>query len=140
MSRRIVVDANRVFSALLKDGETRRAMMTTSATLYAPRFLRQEIEKHKPEIARRSRAKPEDVDRAMAILYRRIAWVSEKDIAKHMKKARKLMQAVDPDDAPYLACALAVDADAIWSLDLDFDEQTVVPRVPHPDAPTASDS
>ena len=135
MSRRLVVDANRVFSAILEEGENRRAMMTTSATLFAPRFLRLEIERHKAEIVRRSRGKVEDVNAMIAVLYRRIAGVADKDVAKHMARARKLIGGIDPKDVPYLACALAVDADAIWSLDLDFDSQRTVPRTPHSDAP-----
>lgn len=96
MSRKIVVDANRIFSALLKDGEMRRAMMTTSATLFAPRFLRHEIERHKDEIVLRSGGKREDVDRTLVVLYRRIAWVGDDDIAKHLKRARKIIGSVDP--------------------------------------------
>lgn len=50
MTRRLVVDANRVYSAILKDGATRRSMMLTGAALFAPRHLRLEIEQHKDEI------------------------------------------------------------------------------------------
>jgi predicted nucleic acid-binding protein len=134
VSRRLVVDANRVFSALLTNGETRRAMMTTGAALLAPRFLRLEIEKHKTEIACRARGGAEDVERALAILYRRIAWVADEELATHLAKAHTVLAAVDAKDVPYLACALAVEADAIWSHDLDFDKQSLDPRIPHPDA------
>jgi predicted nucleic acid-binding protein len=135
VTRRLVVDANRVFSAILKDGETRRAMMSTGATLFAPRFLRREIERHKSEIARRARGPPERVEAVLAVLYRRIAWVSDDEIADHIAAANRAMHDTDPRDVPYLACALAVGADAIWSHDTDFDRQALVPRVPHPDAP-----
>ena len=59
MNRRLVVDANRIFSALLKDGETRRAILTTDAALFAPRVLRAEIERHKNAIVRRTRGRKE---------------------------------------------------------------------------------
>ena len=137
MTRRLVVDANRVYSAILKDGETRRAMMNTGAALFAPRFLRIEIEKHKPDIVRRSRVPVEDVEEALAILHRRIAWVSNDELAPHLVTADAALGAVDGKDVPYLACALAVNADAIWSHDLDFEKQTLVPRVAHPEADLA---
>lgn len=137
MTRRLVVDANRVYSALLKDGETRRAMMQTGAVLFAPRFLRVEIEKHKAEIVRRARGRIEDVEGALAILYRHIAWVSDEDLAPHADVADAALGGVDGKDVPYLACALAVKADAIWSHDLDFDKQSLIPRVAHPEAETS---
>ena len=136
MTRRLVVDANRVYSAVLRDGETRRVMMNTGAVLFAPRFLRVEIEKHKGDIVRRTSGRTEDVDDALAILYRRIAWVSDDELAPHMAAADAALGSVDGKDVPYLACALAVKADAIWSHDLDFDKQTLVPRVAHPDVGT----
>lgn len=70
----------------------------------------------------------------VTILYRRIAWVADVDVERELPRARKLLDDIDPKDVPYLACALAVSADAIWSLDIDFDAQKAIPRVPHPDA------
>lgn len=134
MSRRLVVDANRVYSAILKDGETRRAMMNTGAVLFAPRFLRLEIERHKDDIVRRTRGRVEDVDAVLAVLYRRIAWLSDEELAPHLPAAAAALGLTDSKDVPYLACALAVGAEAIWSHDLDFDKQDLVPRVAHPDA------
>ena len=134
MNRRLVVDANRIFSALLKDGETRRAVLSAEATLFAPRFLRVEIERHKRGIVRRTRGQKEDIDVMLAILYRRIAWVSDEEITTHTAIAKAALGAVDGKDVPYLACALAIRADAIWSHDADFDEQALVPRIAHPAA------
>lgn len=137
MTRRLVVDANRVYSAILKDGETRRAMMNTGAVLFAPRFLRWEIERHKEQIVRRTKGRPEDVDAILAVLYRRIAWLSDDELRPHLAAAEAALGPTDSKDVPYLACALAVAADGIWSHDLDFDKQDLVPRVPHPDAKRA---
>jgi predicted nucleic acid-binding protein len=134
VTRRVVVDANAVYSALLKDGSSRRALMSTGAVLFAPRFLRIEIEKHKVEIQQRSGAKDEDVEAALAVIYRRIAWVADADLEPHLSVAHEALGKVDDKDVPYLACALAVDADAIWSRDPHFGKQDLVPAIPHPDA------
>lgn len=134
MTRRLVVDANRIFSAILKDGETRRAMMSTGAAIFAPRFLRIEIERHKETMVRRCKGRREDIEAVLAVLYRRIGWVGDGEILPHLPEARAALQTRDPKDVPYLACALAVQADAIWSSDTDFDAQGLVPRVAHPDA------
>lgn len=137
MTRRPVVDANRVYSALLRDGETRRAMMTAGAILFAPRFLRMEMEKHKAEIVRRSGASTEEVDSMLAVLYRRISWIGDEEIRAQLADARDAIGVGDPKDVPYLGCALAIAADAIWSSDPGFAVQGRVPRVSHPDAPIA---
>lgn len=134
---RVVVDANRIFSALLRDGAARHAPLTSKAMLFAPVFLLQEIEKHTPEIARRSAKAPADVAALLAQLRPHIHWVATETIRASVPAAKRALGSVDLKDVPYLACALAVRADAIWSLDLDFDRQALVPRIPHPDAEIA---
>lgn len=47
-------------------------------------------------------------------------------------QARQAFGRENDADVPYLAAALAVDADAIWSHDQDFDVQDLVPRIRWP--------
>lgn len=75
-----------------------------------------------------------DFSRLVDKIAAQIMWVPDIAIKAHLNEARRALGAVDMDDVPYLACALAVKADAIWSHDLHFDKQTLVPRVSHPDA------
>jgi len=49
------------------------------------------------------------------------------DYEAHFPAAYKAMAARDPTDADYVACALAVNADAIWTQDKDFSAQGFVP-------------
>lgn len=133
--RTLVVDTNRVISALLREGETRRALLGTGATLFAPQFLQEEIVNNLPELARRVGIGADTLARALAPLLKRVLWVTADEYAVQLPKAVQALARVDPDDVPFLACALAVGADAIWSFDTDFDEQRLVPRIPHPDAP-----
>ncbi len=131
---KLIVDANRVVSALIRDGSTRSAILKTGAALYAPEFLQEEIARHLPALAQRIGVTPEELTVILTPLLKRIEWVSEAAYRSNMEEAKRAIETVDPKDVPYLACALAVAADAIWSHDLDFDKQTLVPRVPHPDA------
>jgi len=130
---RIVLDANRLFSALLRDGSTRRTLYDTSATLFAPAFLKAELEKHRAELQRRSGLSVEDLGRLVEEIFAQVEWVPDEIIGPHVPAALAALGAVDPDDVPYLAAALAVEADAIWSEDKGFDEQSLVPRTRHPD-------
>ena len=131
---RLVIDANRIVSALLKDGVTREAILKTRTALFAPEHLRDEIGKHLPEFARRAGVTEPDLAVVLNTLLRRIEWVPLDAFRPYLARAKRALGRVDPNDFPYLACALAVHADAIWSQDLDFDKQRLVPRVPHVDA------
>lgn len=131
---RLVVDANRILSALLKDGSTRAAILETDAALFAPDYLKEEVALHLPEIARRVGVTPDALSMILSPLLERIEWVDKEAYAPHLRRAMAALEAIDPKDVPYLACALSVEADAIWSLDLHFDRQKLVPRLPHPDA------
>ncbi len=130
----LVVDANRIVSALLRDGATRAAVLKTRATLFAPEYLREEIGRHLPEIAQRTGISRGELEVVLNLLLRRIEWVAADAYRPHLARAKRAMGRVDPNDVPCLACALAVQADAIWSHDLDFDKQHLIPRVPHPDS------
>lgn len=127
---KVVVDANRVMSAIIKDSSTRRALLATESTLYAPDFMRGELAKHRPYILKKSGMPAEAYDRLLALLFDKIRWVPDTLVETHMDRASILR---DPADRPYLAAALAVDADAIWSEDKGFDEQKLVPRTRDPD-------
>ena len=41
----VVIDANVLFAALIKEGASRRLLMSDMLTLYAPEFLLEEVEK-----------------------------------------------------------------------------------------------
>jgi predicted nucleic acid-binding protein len=41
-----------------------------------------------------------------------------------MKEAERIMHTIDPDDTPFIALALAVENDGVWSDDRHFQQQT----------------
>lgn len=55
--------------------------------------------------------------------------VADAAIMASWDEAHRAMGEVDASDVAYLATALAVSADAIWSHDRHFDQQGLVPRV-----------
>ena len=50
----VIVDTNVIISALLRDGLTRRILLLALFEVQTVRFARQEIEKHKGELLRKS--------------------------------------------------------------------------------------
>jgi predicted nucleic acid-binding protein len=132
---RLVLDANVVLSAALRDGAVRRALATADADLFAPAFLQAELDKHLPAIARRAGVRVADARAALDRLVADVIWVEPRDIQSRWDEAYGALGGIDAKDVPYLACALAVGADAIWSFDQDFDSQKLVPRVTRPASP-----
>jgi predicted nucleic acid-binding protein len=46
--------------------------------------------------------------------------ISDIAIESRLEEAKEMMQKIDPDDAPFIAAALAVDNEGIWTDDAHF--------------------
>ena len=73
---RIVVDANTIVAATLSDGITRELLLTTEDDLYAPGFLREEIEKYEPMLEERSGFSKVELNTLLERLFRRVEFLS----------------------------------------------------------------
>ena len=110
----LVVDANVLFAALIKDNKTAELLFKDIFHLYAPEFLLEEFIKHKEEIIDKSERPREDFGRFMNVLKRRISFYPYNDFKQYKERALKIC--FDPDDAEYVALALSIKA-GIWSND-----------------------
>lgn len=123
----VVVDANRVFSALLTAGETFNVFLLNALTkkidFIAPEFLFVEIGKHIDDIVERSSLSEEDVADLFGFIEEQITPVSFKQFAGHAETAREV--APHDKDIPYFALALKTGA-PIWSREKAFRRQSTV--------------
>ena len=110
----LTVDANILFSALLKDSATRSLILNRQLKLYAPRFLILEYAKYSAELRKRSGLGEKDFTEISKRIVRRIRLVSDGEIKPYYEAALGLVS--DRKDAPYVACALAVGSE-LWSND-----------------------
>src|SRR3990167_7551404 len=110
----LIVDANILFAALVRDSKTAELLFRDDFHLYAPDFIFQEFAKYERELLEKTERTHEDFVRFLEILKRRITIVPVEEIGPFMKKA----QEISPDlrDAAYFALALKLNAD-IWSND-----------------------
>ena len=120
---RIVVDTNRILAALIKNGLSRKIVTSGSFDLYAPDYMLEEISKYFDFIVAKSGMKKENVLSLLSAFIESLTIITEEEIKKHMKQAIEIMGHIDMKDAPIVACALAVDCDAIWSDDSHFVKQ-----------------
>ena len=120
---KLVVDANVLFSALIKDSMTRRLFFEEKLEIYAPEYLFEEFAEHRGEIIRKTHRSEADFWEVMAILKSKINIVPLSEFEIFMEKARGVSP--DKDDAIYFAVAFAIKG-AIWSNDKRLKSQKAV--------------
>ena len=116
----ITVDANILFSALLKDGETRRLWFNIEFTLFAPAYLLVEFSKYKIELLKKFMGSSEEFDDWTGKLVSQIKFIPDEELISFLPAAATLL--TDSNDWLYLACALKEDT-ILWSQDKGFLEQ-----------------
>jgi len=111
---KLIVDANILFSALIKDGLTAELLISDKLQLFAPEFLFTEFAKYKNLILKKTHRNEEEFNSFLEILKEQIFIVSKKEIIPFMDEADKISP--DSKDNTYLALAIALKSD-IWSND-----------------------
>ena len=108
----LVVDANILFAALIKDGITAKLLFLDDLYLYAPEFLLDEFNKHRKYLLNKTHRTKEDFNEILEVLAYIIKFIPLEDIEQYIKKADKISP--DPDDSIYFAIALKIGA-SIWT-------------------------
>jgi len=123
---RLVVDTNRIVAALVKDSTSRKILFSDKIDFLTIEITGQEIEEHRQELLDKTRLTDERLNLALSFLFSRIFVVSDIVVESKMDEAKKIMDALDPDDTPFIALALAVENDGIWSDDKHFKQQNTI--------------
>lgn len=123
---RLVVNTNRIVAALIKDSVSRKIIMSKKFELAAPRFAKAEVINQKKIILEKAGLSGVEFDRLLSMFFSRIYAVEDSIIRIKKDQARKIMDKIDPDDAPFIALALAIKNDGIWSDDKHFKKQNAI--------------
>lgn len=119
---RLVVDSNVVFASLLRDGTTRSLVFDPSLSLVAPEAMLSEILRHREEIVRRSHLTGHEFDLLLRLVTADIEIVPRSGFVHRLPDARRAIGDRDPGDVPFLAVALAVPCDGIWTHNVEHFE------------------
>lgn len=119
----LVVDANVMFSAAIKDSKTAELLLRDDLNYHAPQYVFEEFTEHRGEVLEKTHRTDEDFGQFVGVLRGRIEQWPAATIQPHLEDARRVCP--DPDDVPYFALALHLDA-AIWSDDRAIAEQAAV--------------
>ena len=120
---KIVIDANILFSMIIKAGKTEELLIFYNFELFAPEYLLGELENYKKFIFEKTQRNAEDFDGFLEIIKRRINIIPNSEITDYIEKATKITPY--PDDMYYFAVALLLDC-PIWSNDKLLKNQYLV--------------
>ena len=119
----LVIDANVLFSALIKGGFSYHLLFSGKFHLFTPEYIFTELEKHKEELMNKTDRTTEEFYRLLETLKRRVVIIPFEELVPYVGEAEKLTP--DPDDMAYLALALKLDC-PIWSNDRRLKEQNKI--------------
>ena len=119
----IIVDANILFAALIKNGITSKLMFIDDIHLYAPEFLLEEFGKYRNEIIKKTHRTTNNFDIVLSEISSHIDFIPKSEFQKQMKKAEEISP--DKDDSVYFALALQKGM-PIWSNENRLKKQNAV--------------
>ncbi|MBY8989565.1 MAG: DNA-binding protein [Candidatus Lokiarchaeota archaeon] len=111
---KLVIDANILFAALIKEGLTAELLISDKLQLFAPEFLFTEFAKYEKLILKKTYRSHKEFYQLLDLLKEQITIIPKKEIIPFIDKARKISP--DPKDTVYLALAFLLDSN-IWSND-----------------------
>ncbi|MBS3114669.1 hypothetical protein J4448_06215 [Candidatus Woesearchaeota archaeon] len=123
---RVIVDSNRIISALIKEGVSRKILSSKNIEFFTVDYVMKEINKYKATILEKSGMSAEEVSTLFSLIMENINIIPEEDVKSKMKEALAIMKNIDTKDAPFIAAALAIPNDGIWSHDRHFEKQKKV--------------
>jgi predicted nucleic acid-binding protein len=111
----LIVDTNIIFAGLLRNSTSRELLMDPNLQLYTPETGISEIRKYENEIIKRAALEKEEFEALFTLITTNITVIEKEAYHKQMKEAEKLIGKRDPGDVPFLALALAIPNNGIWT-------------------------
>lgn len=123
----VIANTNRIIAALVKDGISRRIILSGKFTMRTPDFGIKEVSKYRTAIMKKAGLTDWQFDEVMAKLMSKIEVVDETGIPpKIFREAAKIMDSIDENDTPFIALSLSLGKAPIWTDDNHFKAQNSV--------------
>ncbi|MFH0884157.1 MAG: PIN domain-containing protein [Candidatus Micrarchaeota archaeon] len=119
----LVIDANILFAALIKDGATAYLLSIPDIRTFIPEFIFEELLEHESEVLNKSKRTQEELHELLGLLRSTLIIVPREEFAHLLDEARGLSP--DQDDAEYIALAMLLKV-PIWSNDKCMKKQSKV--------------
>lgn len=123
---KLVIDTNVLMAGLLKDSIFRIILFSPNFKFFIPEYALLEIKKYESELIKKSGYSEDELTTLMNLLLRNVKTIPKPRIKKFMKQAEGIMENIDIKDSSFIAAALSIEADGIWSYDSHFKKQNKV--------------
>ncbi|MEK6957624.1 MAG: PIN domain-containing protein [archaeon] len=120
---KLVVDANVLFAAFIKDSTTRKMILEKQIELFTPYFVLEEIEKYAPYLFMKSGADPRQFKHIKDLLFQKIKVIPKHEVEPFIGEGKRISP--DINDKHYFALAIKLGI-PIWSNDKKLKKQEQV--------------
>ena len=120
---KFIIDTNILISILLKDSKTREILLNESFNFYIPEIILSEVNKYLPYIIQKSELTEEELKELLNTLLENLILVPIDEYEKKMDKGMEIIGNIDENDSQFIALALSIENDGIWSNDKHFKKQ-----------------
>lgn len=124
----IVIDANIVFAAFIKDGATREIILERGRDLRSPPWLWAEVAARFEWLQEKTGLTPAALEELLRQIRERIVDIPEAAIGRHKEQALSMTEKSGRKDAPYIAAVLAVEG-TLWTHDRMLITEVGVPTI-----------
>ena len=123
---KLIIDTNIIISGLIKDSITRKILLRPDIELYFPDILLLELFKYLPEIAQKADLPKKEIRHLLNLFVTNFHIVPLLDYKKELRQAHEIIGKIDKKDTPFIALALTIKCDGIWTEDKHFEKQNTI--------------
>ncbi len=123
---KLVLDTNIILKALIRNSTVRAILVSPRHQFYLPEHAIDETRKHLDTVQVKTGLSEEEVETVLNIVVSGIEVIRLKDLSDKWEEATKIMKPIDIEDIPFVAAALSMSCDGIWSDDRHLKRQTKV--------------
>ncbi len=120
---KLIIDTNILISSLLKDSTVREILLNESLNFYLPEIVLSEVNKYLPYIIQKSELSEEEIKKLLNTLLESLILVPIDEYENKMDEGMKIIGNIDEKDTQFIALALSIENDGIWSNDKHFEKQ-----------------
>ena len=120
---KLIIDSNAIMSALIKDSKSREIILESEFEFYHPEISLRNIIKHENEIIEKADVSKEQFKEIYNVLLEKILLIKTETFLDKIKEAKEIMGRIDIEDVPFIALALSIPNDGIWTDDEHFQKQ-----------------
>jgi len=121
-----IIDTNILISGLIKDSTTRKILFNKKLQFYLPEYVLVEVNKYIPEIAKKSSLTVKNIENLLNLILEHLNIVPFNEYKKNLERAIKIFGHIDEKDVQFIALALSINNDGIWTNDKHFTKQDII--------------